>query len=115
MLNIRLFIMSDALNAIKAKEYYKKGEYEKALNYYELLGHIIGYENVTYNVHMCKRALNEGKPLKLPSINSALENELLSLKKENNELKVIIKEQKINISERFRELAILTQMLEEKN
>lgn len=101
----------------QAANYFKNGDYQQALKCYQQAAKLVGVANVQANILLCEKRLNttitvgSQTPIASPSPSMKLE----ALQKENQQLKRQIKEKQRNIDERFRELAILTQMCEEKD
>lgn len=89
---------------------FKRDDYETSLILYKKAAKHFG-ENLFYaNIELCKKRMKEGKP-RIFSSEPAF-NGYGVLKQENKTLKREVAEKDISISERFKELAILTQMLE---
>lgn len=94
-----------------ANDAFKKGDYSLAKKNYKLASEKYGLYLFYANIELCDKRI---KGSERGLILSLEETDINTLENKNRELELKIKEKDACINERFRELAVLTQMLEGK-
>lgn len=101
----------------RANDAFKKGDYQNAKSLYQQAAEQYGVQLFNTNIKLCEYRINNpgiARSVTLPK-SVAESSEVLILKEKIKKLNQQLKEKDANINERFKELAILTRILEEKD
>ncbi|CAH1043976.1 hypothetical protein [Halomonas sp. TD01] len=101
---------------IRAHAAFNEGDYIAAKKLYQKAAKLYGETLFSVNVVLCDKYLQVASGKEKSTINSLIESaEVKKLHEQMRDMQRQLREKDANINERFKELAILTRILEEKD